>query len=105
MSLSPHWPYIAIISTLLACAYAGLVRWLNGHPRYGAFWRQQAWVEVAGGNCLIAGSAALIAGTEVGLLSMGLNAVWGVPMILATLTSQADEHVEEAEKRLVKDGR
>ena len=105
MTLSPHWHYIAILSVLLACAYAGLIRLLNGHPRYGAFWREQAWVEVAGGNCLIALSAALIAGAEIGLLFMGLNVIWGVPMIFATLTSQAMARAEETEKRWANDGR
>ena len=105
MTISPDWPYIAIIALLIACGYAGMVRRLNDHPRYGPFWGGQAWVEVVAGNCLIALTAGLIAGLEVALLVLGINVLWGLPMIVATLVSQARQRAREIEERIAADGR
>lgn len=105
MTISPHWPWIAVTAALAGCVYAGLVRWLNDHPRYGSFFAQQSWIEVVVGNCLIAVTAGLIAGLDVALLVLGLNVVWGVPMIVTTLASQAVTQAREAEQRIASDGR
>ena len=96
MTIHPQWPYIVVIAGLLACAYAGLVAWLNNHRRWGRFWSEHAWLEVVAGNLFIAGTIWALGGFDTFVLLVGTDALWGVPMIVAVLIAnmkrQAEEH-------------
>ena len=84
-NVTPEWPYILCISFGLATAYAALISHLNGHRRYGAFWRAHAWLEVVVGDSLIALTIWALAGLGPFLLLMAVNVVFGIPMILGEL--------------------
>jgi len=84
---NPDAAYIVVIALLLACGYAGLVAWLNNHPRHGAFWRMHSWLEVVVGNSLIIATLWALEGLELALCVFALNALWGGPMVIAVLIS------------------
>lgn len=83
ISINPDWPYITVIVFLVALAYARFVTWRVNHPRYRRYWRSQVWKFVAVGNTGIAATAGALFGIETFVVIMLLNALWGLPMIVA----------------------
>ena len=91
-----HW-WIAV-SMICACAYAWFVVWRVNHPRYQGFWHSNVWLFVAGGNTLIAATAGFILGWAAFAGIMVLNAVWGLPMIVAVVLSNERREAERDEQ-------
>ena len=87
-TLSSQWPVIAGLWFFLGLAYAYLVRTLNDHTRYGRYWSQYAWLEVAGGNTLVAAAVWSVTGcAEVFAIVMVGNAVLGSSQIVLAVWS------------------
>lgn len=98
ISIHPDWPYIVTLAFIVACLYAWLIVSLNDHPRTGRHWRENAWVEVAGGVLLMAATAGFIAGPVAAGVILATAVVWGAPMILAVLVTTVQRQAEEDEQ-------
>ena len=88
-SINADWHWWIVVSMICACAYAWFVVWRVNHPRYQHFWHSNVWLFVAGGNTLIAATAGFILGWAAFAGIMVLNAVWGLPMIVAVVLQRA----------------
>ena len=98
ISINPDWPWWITLSFIAACGYAWFVVWRVNHPRYRRFWHSNVWLFVAGGNTLMAATAGFILGPAAFLGIMALNAVWGVPMIVAVVLSNERHEAERDEQ-------
>lgn len=91
MTINPNWPYIIVIAALLSCAFALFISWLHFHRRYGGFWKANAWIEVVAGCLLIDATAWAVLGIDILLPLLLIEAVWGLPMIVAILANYMRE--------------
>ena len=97
-SINADWHWWIVVSMICACAYAWFVVWRVNHPRYQHFWHSNVWLFVAGGNTLIAATAGFILGWAAFAGIMVLNAVWGLPMIVAVVLSNERREAERDEQ-------
>ena len=98
LSIHPDWPYIVALAFIGACLYARLVVMLNNDMRAGRYWQNHSWVEVVFGISLMSVTAGFIAGwaAMAGILAMAV--VWGAPMIVAVLVTNARRQAERDEQ-------
>jgi hypothetical protein len=97
-SINPDWPWWITVSLIFACAYAWFVVWRVNHPRYRRYWHSNVWLFVAGGNTMIAATAGFILGPAAFLGIMALNAVWGLPMVVAVVLTNERKQAAEDEQ-------
>ena len=97
-SINLDWPWWIALSLIAACGYAWLVVSRVNHPRYRRFWGNNVWMFVAGGNTMIAATAGFILGWAAFAGIMVLNAVWGLPMIVAVVLSNERREAERDEQ-------
>ena len=97
-SINLDWPWWIALSLIAACGYAWLVVSRVNHPRYRRFWHTNVWLFVAGGHTLIAATAGFILGVWAFVGMMALNAVWGLPMIVAVVLSNEKHEAERDEQ-------
>lgn len=90
-----EWPLWAVIWLLVGIGYTVLVRRLSDHHEQGAFWSDNAWLLVMGGNALI-GFAVLSVTGDWGMFALFTAAcfVLGGPQIVGALVSQARKRAE-----------
>ncbi len=97
-SINADWLWWLVLSFICACGYARFVVWRVNHPRYQGFWHTNVWLFVACGNTLIAATAGAVLGWAAFVGIMVLNAVWGLPMIVAVVLSNERREAERDEQ-------
>jgi hypothetical protein len=100
MTINSNWPYVTVIAFLAAIAYAALVMYLNHHRRVGTFWSNLSWLEVVVGNSLVAATIWALVGLDFFLLAIGVNVLWGAPMIVGALVMDMRARVRADDEQI-----